>query len=177
MMSLPPVPLPEAYWVIPGRFLAGEYPGLGSDFQIRKRLTALLLAGLDTFINLTWPGELPPYEDILREEARLLDKTVTCLRFPIPDFGLPTPAEMTRILDAIDATLANGCNLYLHCWGGVGRTGTTVGCYLVRHGLSGEQALALLAEWWRSVPKSARHPRSPETEAQVQFVLNWRNGA
>ncbi len=172
-MTIPPLPLPESYWVIPGRFLAGEYPGLGSDFQIRKRLTALLLAGLDTFVNLTWPGELPPYEGLLQEEARLLDKTVTCLRFPIPDFGLPTPQEMTRTLDALDAALADGHNLYLHCWGGVGRTGTTVGCYLVRHGLSGEQALAQLAAWWRAVPKSARHPRSPETEAQAAFVRAW----
>ena len=32
----------------------------------------------------------------------------------------------------------------MHCWGGVGRTGTTVGCWLVRHGRSGTEALAEL---------------------------------
>lgn len=170
---LPEKPLPASYWVLPGRFLAGEYPALGSEFQIRQRLTALLMAGLDTFINLTWPGELPPYEDILHEEARLLGKQVTCLRFPIPDFGLPTPQEMTRILDAIDAALAEGHNVYLHCWGGVGRTGTTVGCYLVRHGRSGDQALAEVAERYRSAAQSRLHPRSPETEAQAAFVRAW----
>lgn len=174
-MSETPRPLPNTYWVLPGRFLAGEYPGLGSDFQVRQRLTSLLLAGLDTFINLTNPEELPLYEATLREEARLLDKAVTCLRFPVPDFGLPSPQEMTRILDTIDSTLAAGGSIYLHCWGGVGRTGTTVGCYLVRRGMSGGQALAQLAEWWQTVPKSAHHPRSPETDAQAQFVLNWEN--
>lgn len=173
-MDSPSRPFPGCYWVLPGRFLAGEYPGLGSEFQVRQRLTALLLADIDTFINLTWPNELPPYEAILQEEARLLEKTVTCLRFPILDFGLPTPQEMTRTLDAIDAALAAGRNLYLHCWGGVGRTGTTVGCYLVRHGMSGEQALQHLAGLYRAAAQSQRHPRSPETEAQAAFVRAWR---
>lgn len=173
-MTQLPTPLPESYWVIPGRFLAGEYPGLGSEFQARRRLTALLLAGIDTFINLTWPNELPPYEDLLHEEARLLEKEVTCLRFPILDFGLPTPQEMTRTLDAIDSALADGRNLYLHCWGGVGRTGTTVGCYLVRHGMNGEQALQHLASLYRVAAQSQRHPRSPETPAQADFVRAWR---
>ena len=31
--------------------------------------------------------------------------------------------------------------MYLHCWGGVGRTGTVVGCWLVRHGRTGDEAL------------------------------------
>ncbi len=173
-MSELPRPLSNTYWVLPGRFLAGEYPGLGSEFQVRQRLTALLLAGLDTFINLTNPAELLPYEAVLHEEARLLDKAVACLRFPIPDFGLPSPQEMTSILEAIDSTLAAGGNIYLHCWGGVGRTGTTVGCYLVRHGMSGEAALRQLAEWWQTVPKNIHPPRSPETEAQRQFILEWK---
>ncbi len=170
---IPPVPLPNTYWVLPGRFLAGEYPARGSDFENRRRLTALLLAGIETFVNLTWPGELPPYDNLLNEEALLLEKTVTCLRFPIPDFDTPTADRMRATLDALDAALANGHHIYLHCWGGVGRTGTVVGCYLVRHGLSGEQALRQLAEWWQTVPKRSLHPRSPETEAQRQFVLTW----
>ena len=28
----------------------------------------------------------------------------------------------------------DGRKVYVHCWGGVGRTGTVVGCYLVRQG-------------------------------------------
>ena len=48
---------------------------------------------------------------------------------------------------------------------GIGRTGTTIGCYLVRHGLENKQALAQLATWWRAVPKSAYNPQSPETPA------------
>jgi predicted protein tyrosine phosphatase len=166
-------PLLESYWVEPGRLLAGEYPGSASDFQTRKRLTALLSAGLDSFLDLTRPGELPPYHDILAEEAHMMGIETIYRRFAIGDYGLPTRQQMTQILDAIDSALAEGRKIYLHCWGGIGRTGTTVGCYLVRHGKSGNEALRQLASWWRSVPKSARYPHSPETPAQMNFILTW----
>lgn len=33
-----------------------------------------------------------------------------------------------RILDAIDARLEAGKSVYVHCWGGIGRTDTVAGC-------------------------------------------------
>jgi hypothetical protein len=166
-------PLHESYWVEADRFLAGEYPGAEDEFTTRKRLTALLNAGFDTFIDLTGPGELQPYQPLLAEEAQSYGMQVACLRFPIGDFGLPGREQMVQILDSIDSALAAGHRIYLHCWGGIGRTGTTVGCYLVRHGRTGLDALHHLSELWKGVPKSDRHPRSPETPAQVDFILNW----
>jgi protein-tyrosine phosphatase len=80
---------------------------------------------------------------------------------------------MESILDMIDDCLKAGRKVYLHCWGGIGRTGTTVGCYLVRHGMSGDEALNQLSEWWRSVPKSRVHSQSPETYEQVEFIRKW----
>ena len=94
-------------------------------------------------------------------------------RFPIGDFGLPTPETMNAILDKIEESLQAGRKIYLHCWGGIGRTGTTVGCYLVRQGKSAEEALDQLATWWRGVPKSQYHPHSPETQEQVNFIRTW----
>lgn len=168
-------PIPESYWVHPGRFLAGEYPGTAYFPELtRKRLGAFLSAGFDTFIDLTSPGEIEPYEPILREEAGYHALPVQYTRFPIADFGLPTPAKMTSILNAIDAALAAGRKLYLHCYGGIGRTGTVVGCHLVRQGLIGQQALDQLAAWWKNVPKSNRYLHSPETFQQEQFVREWR---
>ena len=167
-------PIPESYWVEPGRFLAGEYPGQFHPEATRQRIDAFLDHGFDTFIDLTTAGEMPLYQPTLLEESRLYGLAATYQRFPIGDFGLPTQAGMTDILDAIDAALAAGRKVYVHCWGGIGRTGTTVGCYLVRRGRSGEQALHQLAEWWRRVPKSTVHPRSPETDAQMNFVLRWK---
>lgn len=166
-------PIPESYWVVPGRLLAGEYPGLSAEELTRKRIDTFIEDGFQTFVDLTRPGELAPYARILTEQAEAYGVEISHRRFPIGDFGLPTGEQMNVILDAIDDSLQAGQKIYLHCWGGIGRTGTTVGCYLVRQGMSGVSALTQLAAWWKSVPKSRYHLHSPETVEQMNFVRNW----
>jgi hypothetical protein len=173
-MSLPLLPIPEAYWVIPGRFLAGEYPAHPHPEQTRRRIDVFVQEGFDCFIDLTTPGELEPYMPVLAEEAGYFGRQVEYRRFSIGDFGLPSEETMKSILDTIDAALEAGKKIYVHCWGGVGRTGTVVGCYLVRHGMNGQQALIQLSQWWQKVPKSRVHTRSPETDRQAEFVRNWQ---
>ncbi len=167
------LPIPNSYWVIPKRFLAGEYPGGFNRERVLQRLNACLKVGLDTYIDLTQPDELPPYEPLLREQARKFNLNIETFHLPIRDFGLPSREEMLVILDTIDDALTRGRNVYLHCWGGIGRTGTAVGCYLVRHGLSGEEALRQLARWWEDDPRRPYYPRTPETDEQVNFVRTW----
>ena len=166
-------PISESYWVEPGRLLAGEYPGGYDEEQARKRIDLFIQAGFNTFIDLTQPNEMLPYINILNEQAQTHHTDIKYQRFPIGDFGLPAHEQMMSILDAIDAELKAGRKIYLHCWGGIGRTGTTVGCYLVRGGKTGEEALSQLAEWWKSVPKSFYHSHSPETYDQMEFIRNW----
>ena len=60
----------------------------------------------------------------------------------------------------------------LHCFGGIGRTGTVVGCYLVRHGAEPEAALAEIARRRQGTPDGYRH--APETDEQRRLVLTWR---
>ena len=168
-----PLPLPESYWVEEGRFLAGEYPASRISFSSNTTLQELLKAGIDTFIDLTEAHEFASYENSLIEEATRLGLTATYQRFPIEDWGLPGKSLMVSILDAIDQALNTGHKVYLHCWGGIGRTGTTVGCYLVRHGLTGDQALAQLDVWWQQVPKKRYYSRSPETDHQRDFIRDW----
>jgi protein-tyrosine phosphatase len=172
-MTEPTRPIAESYWVEPGQLLAGEYPGRYTTEETRRRIDSLIEAGFDTFIDLTRPNETIPYIRTLLEEAKIYEVNVEHRNFPIGDFGLPTPEIMLSILDTIDDALKNGKRIYLHCWGGIGRTGTTVGCYLVRRGRTGEEALNQLAEWWRSVPKSQVHRHSPETFEQVEFIRKW----
>ncbi len=166
-------PIPESYWVESGRFLAGEYPGHFDAEQTRRRLDALLEAGFDTFIDLTRQGEVYPYSEILKEQSQAYGMEAQHLRFPIGDFGLPTTEQMRAILHQVDESLDSGHKVYLHCWGGIGRTGTAIGCYLVRRGLDGNEALRQLARWWKGVPKSRIHPYTPETLEQAAFVLAW----
>jgi protein-tyrosine phosphatase len=92
----------------------------------------------------------------LKEEAADFEVKVERFNFPIPDFDVPSINLMKKILDTIDGQLERGHNVYVHCIGGIGRTGTTVACHLIRHGLTGEEAMAELqslrqntASWYR----------------------------
>jgi hypothetical protein len=142
-----------SYWVVPGRLLAGMYPD-------EETIAELVAAGVDTFFDLTEDGELGRYD--LNGLAHR--------RFPIRDMSTPTPEVMAQILDALDEALDDGRTVYLHCRGGIGRTGTVVGCHLVRGGRTGEDALADIIAW--------RGDRwSPQTEAQKDFVRAWRESS
>ena len=168
-------PTSNSYWVSPGRFAAGEYPADRHRAAAVKKLRALLDIGIDHFIDLTDPQEgLEPYDEILGAEARARNENLCHERFIIQDANVPdTPQAMVRILDAIDDALDQGKTVYLHCWGGVGRTGTVVGCWLVRHGMTGQPALDQIADWWKDVEKHWRVPESPETSVQCHFVQDW----
>ncbi|MDD2367052.1 MAG: protein-tyrosine phosphatase family protein [Desulfuromonadaceae bacterium] len=85
-------------------------------------------------------------------------------------------ALTTDILDTIDHHIHHGEIVYLHCWGGVGRTGVIVGCWLSRHGFTGDAALARLKELWQECPKSS-HRKSPETTEQEQYIVTWQENS
>ena len=167
-------PIPDAYWVVPGQLLAGEYPGAKDADAARSKLRLFLDAEFTFFLDLTEEGELAPYAPVLLEEAAARHLAVEHCRMPIPDLGTPQPAEVTRILDYLDAALAAGRRVYVHCWGGIGRTGTIVGCYLVRHGQTGDQALAEIASRRQGTPDDYR--LAPETADQRERVRNWPLG-
>lgn len=168
---VPPTPIPNSYWVEPGRLLAGEYPGSVSGAENADRVQRLLRAGVTTFINLTEDGELPPYETLLPPQ-------IQHLRLPIIDHGLPeSPRTMTQILDAIGAALAAGRCVYVHCHAGIGRTGTTIGCHLIRSGYTPDEALEQLQKLWQQCARSRGWPSIPETDEQWYFVRDWREAA
>jgi atypical dual specificity phosphatase len=149
------LPHGACYWVLPGRLLAGPYPEI--------HLQTLLDAGIDCFVDLTRAGEaLAAYALEAQGRARWHG-------FAITDFSTPGVELMRRIVDTLDDELARGARVYLHCHAGVGRTGTAVGCWLVEQGLSGADALKLIAH-----KRAALLGASPETESQREFVRRWR---
>jgi hypothetical protein len=153
------MPLPAHYAVTEG-VLAGAYPGTAEGVRALER------SGVTVFVDLTHPS------DPLAGYDRWLDGTRR-IPHPIPDMGTPTAGHVIQILDEIDAVRADGGTVYVHCWGGIGRTGTVVGCLLVRHGLDAGDAIARIAELRREIP--AARP-SPETSGQAALVRGWRLG-
>jgi protein-tyrosine phosphatase len=169
------VPIPDCYWVRDGLLLAGEYPGDWGADEARSRIASIVGAGIASFIDLTAELDgLVPYEALLRAQTSPSGAQVTYARRSIPDMGVPTPEVMRAILNEIDAHLTAGRPTYVHCWGGIGRTGTVVGCYLVRHGLSGEDALAQVARMFATMRKAVWNPDgSPQTDEQRLMVYEW----
>jgi protein-tyrosine phosphatase len=165
-------PIPDSYWVVDGLLLAGEYAGAASAPRARRKLEALLDAGIRSFFDLTEEGDLLPYDDMLRELASERGIAVAYKRVPIPDMGVPRPADLQALLCQLEVNVSVGTPSYVHCWGGIGRTGTVIGCWLVEHdAIDGNEALTRIADLRRGTPDGRR--RSPETDEQCALVLGW----
>lgn len=168
----PKVPLPNSYWVVPGRLLAGECPGTATLAATTERLHALLAAGVTLFVDLTEEGEVSEYSHLLMYAAGA--EEIHHVRYSIDDHKIPdSPHVMLNILDTIDAHLAKNKIAYVHCRAGIGRTGTVMGCFLQRQGLDGDASLDRLNELWCESERSRSWPHIPETEEQIEYVKKW----
>ncbi|HMP42979.1 MAG TPA: protein-tyrosine phosphatase family protein, partial [Roseiflexaceae bacterium] len=131
------LPHGNCYRVNP-QFIAGEYPASPDQATTAEKLGRHLDAGITAFLDLTEAGELRSYAADLAALATHHGIAALHRRHPIRDLNVPaTPAHMVAILDELDTAIGAGHTVYVHCWGGIGRTGTVVGCWLVRHGLTG----------------------------------------
>jgi protein-tyrosine phosphatase len=159
--------LANSYWVIPGRLLAGEHPGASSEAETQQRIQRFRDAGIDYYLDLTEPGELPEYR-------HLLSYRVDYLRSAIVDTGLPANVAQTRdLLAVLRSALARKRRLYVHCRAGIGRTGLLIGCFLAEEDRDGEAALERLNDLWRQSARSKSWPTVPQTAEQADYVRRW----
>ena len=150
------------------RLYAGEYPGDKSADKAKEKLAAFYSFGITHFIDLTEEGELEPY-------AHLLPEGVVHHRFPIVDVSVPDSCEeMLVIVDYINEALNSSpqAKVYVHCWGGVGRTGTVIGCYYAYQGCDFTSSLQKLRTSFKQCPKSLTR-KSPETMEQEMFISRY----
>lgn len=156
----------HAWWVQPN-VLAGEYPGAPDPVRAADKVNLLLDAGVRTFVDLTEPGELVPYDGIISQAASERCLPVEHRRFPIPDLGVVDDAVYDEIVTVIADGAERGA-VYVHCWGGVGRTGTVVGCLLADAGLDADGIARRIRELRHGTRKDRRE--APEMAPQHEVI-------
>jgi ADP-ribosylglycohydrolase/protein-tyrosine phosphatase len=93
------------------------------------------------------------------------ERGIELLRFPIADAGVPSDRGALRLtLDDVLRRLRGGRSVVVACRGGLGRTGTIVGCLLRDGGLDTDAAIALTRA-------SRRH--TIENPTQERFISSW----
>ena len=160
-------PLHQSYSVN-GKLFAGEYPGDKYKDLAEAKIKRMHHFGVRHFIDLTEEGELRPYRQLLPNDT-------TYLRFPIRDVNAPSSVEAVhQLIDKIGYLIQQDGYTYIHCWGGVGRTGTIVACFMARRmeGPTLEKALAAMRRLFSEMPK-ASHRKAPEAQEQIDFVRRF----
>lgn len=159
--------LRNCYQVAP-HIWAGAYIGLSDKCHALSQIAWLSQVGVRCIIDLTsHDDQLPSYAELLATHA----PHITREQYPIIDGSVPSEVQMVAILRAIDAAVSRGEGVYIHCWGGFGRTGMVVACWYKRQEPSGAAALKRLQQS-RYAIKSSRP--SPDYSVQVGFVMRWQ---
>ena len=164
-------PLNQSYKILEnGMLFAGEYPGDKYGEKAMEKLKRMHHFGIRHFIDLTEEGELKPYSHLLPEDT-------TYTRFPIKDCSVPNSVDdVQELLLRINELQKKEGYVYIHCWGGVGRTGTIVACYLSQNWEEPElnHTLEVLRRNFSEMPKSA-YRKTPETKEQIDFIEQFIN--
>lgn len=152
------------------RIWGAEYPGDSIESVARNKIQNALDFGITHFIDLTEEGELPPYNHLLPN-----DGSINYLRFPIKDARAPKSIEsVSRLITEMEDILKRkDAKIYLHCWGGVGRTGTISACWIA-HKFNSNYCLVMsrLQTYWRTCLKSYSQP-IPDHWSQKEFIKTY----
>ena len=172
-------PFLQSYWVREAMLCAGHYPGALNVDERNMKLTGLLDCGIRRIVNLipaheTGANGFPfdPYEPVIQQMASSRGLQVECLRLGYGDGTTPERSHMSKILDTLDSSIAAGEPLYVHCWGGHGRTSSVIGCFLIRHGASAQEAIDQIVGWRNPLPRN----HFPYEGRQEKFVRSWQAG-
>jgi protein-tyrosine phosphatase len=106
------------------------------------------------------------FEVGLSEEANTLKKVgIEFLSYPIEDRHLPQVNDFKKLIESIYLQLLNGVNIAVHCRAGIGRTGITSACILIKDGYESEIAMDMVA--------AARGTQIPDTQEQYDFICDY----
>ena len=136
-------------WIIDGKLAGHEGPSSEQDLVWLKQQGVLALVRLiekdKAEVNASQIGKLGMWE----------------LHEPVPDFDIPKPDQIDRIIQFIDTAISAKRPVGVSCKFGIGRTGTILACYLVHEGMDADSAICAV--------RKKRHG-SIETQKQVDAV-------
>ena len=146
----------ELYWINgpwSGRLAISARPR-GGDW-LEDEIKAWHGFGVDVVVSLLTADETE--EMGLQDEARFCrENNIEFRSFPIVDRGVPhLDREAAQLPENIDAHLARGDKVTVHCRQGFGRSGLVAASLLVTRGLSPQAAVQLVSK--------ARQAPIPET--------------
>ena len=156
---MPLGPIEVAHPMLPaaGRLYAGPMPRMPFEDSL-GRLSA---AGITTIVSL-----IEAHETRNDLDERYRSAGFSVIRYPIPDYRAPTDeGTFSALLEELSRRLAGGERLYVHCMGGIGRTGTLLACLLKRLGVDGDVV---------SVVRSIYRGTAVESPEQRRFISSYR---
>jgi protein-tyrosine phosphatase len=139
-----------------GRLICGPRP----PRPFRESVAALTDRGVCTIACLLADHEIPAELAAAYDTAAL-----ELVRLQIPDFGRPASMEaLSAFLDDLLRRLQRRETIYLHCFAGIGRTGTVLACLLKTVGAPGDPV---------ELVRAIYDARSLETAEQQQFARDF----
>jgi atypical dual specificity phosphatase len=140
-------------FVIPQCLAGMSCPGISNSLE--QDLKWLKEKGIHAIVTLT-------RENL--DDQILLSYNMEYLHIPVTDFAPPTLGQILDFVHFVDSMLDKKKAVAVHCFAGLGRTGTMLACYLVKQGYTPQESIRQI--------RSLR-PGSIESEEQEWAIQDY----
>lgn len=111
-------------WIIPGKVAGSSMP------KREEQIKGFEEFGITTVINMMDENEV--------KLSIYKNSPISHHIFGIPNRTAPSIQMMDTIMNIMEDTVGLGGSVLIHCGGGVGRAGTVLACYILKHGITGK---------------------------------------
>jgi atypical dual specificity phosphatase len=151
------------YWLVEDELAGCSLPG-GAAARTTYGDQSTLATDLSWLQHDRGISSLLSLTEVPLDSALLATYGMETLHLPIEDLAPPTPEQFLAALDFIDRQRSRGKAVAVHCLMGQGRTGSILAAYLIRRGMSPEDALRELR---------VICPGAVENPAQEQALISF----